>query len=104
MSQSRRHDPQHEGTFPASGAGRSPAAFRDADLMMARWAIWIRWWRGRWRSWQAIIRLLPVAGPGARGRAVGHLLVGRVAAGVRMGAPRGRWGAAGGGGGGRARG
>ncbi len=38
MSQSRRFDPQHEELPPSR-----------------------RWWRGRWRSWWSIIRLLPAA-------------------------------------------
>jgi hypothetical protein len=58
MSQPRRFDPQHEDPSP-SRRERSPGVFCAAT---ARWAVWARWWTGRWRSWQAIIRLLPVAG------------------------------------------
>jgi ATP-binding cassette, subfamily B, bacterial len=35
-----------------------------------------RWWLGRWRSWQAIIRLLPVAGRAAVAAMVLNLVIG----------------------------
>jgi ATP-binding cassette, subfamily B, bacterial len=58
MSQSRRLDSQHAG------------------LMTARWVIWVKWWRGRWRSWWSIIRLLPVAGRAAVAAMVLNLVIG----------------------------
>ena len=62
MAQSRRSGPQHEEPSPARPRS-SPGHFRGADRVTACWAVRARWWRGRWRSWQAVIRLLPVAGP-----------------------------------------
>ncbi|HEY0938173.1 MAG TPA: ATP-binding cassette domain-containing protein [Trebonia sp.] len=67
MSQSWRFDPQHAQPSPA------------------RWAVLARWWRGRWRSWQAIIRLLPVAGRVAVAAMVLNLLIGLLPLGFVVG-------------------
>lgn len=63
MSQSRRLDSQFGKTFRGA-------------VPMARLAIGVRWWRGRWRSWRAIIGLLPVAGPVAAAAMVLNLVIG----------------------------
>jgi ATP-binding cassette subfamily B protein len=70
--------------------------------MTVRWTVWARWWRGRWRSWQAIIRLLPVAGRVAVAAVALNLVIGvlplgfvigtSVAVGLVAGAGRGDWG------------
>src|SRR5258708_33330009 len=78
MSQSRRFDPQHEKPSPAR-SGRSPSAFRAAT---ARWAVRGRW---RWGRWQAIIRLLPVAGRAAVAAMVLNLAIGVLPLGLGIG-------------------
>ena len=63
MSQSRRfHSPQQEPSAAGSGPGRSPDA---VPAGAADWAARAKRRRWRWRSWQAIIRLLPLAGRAA---------------------------------------
>jgi ATP-binding cassette subfamily B protein len=62
MSQSRRFDPQHE----------EPSLPR-------------RWWRGRWRGWWSIIRLLPVAGRVAIAAMALNLVIGVLPLGLVIG-------------------
>jgi ATP-binding cassette, subfamily B, bacterial len=74
MSQSRRFDPQREEPF--ARPRRSPDTFCDVDPLTAPWARWVKGRRARWRSWQAIIGLLPVAGRVAVAAIVLNLVLG----------------------------